>query len=52
MSQRRNRLKIAEILASPQVETETVIMGWVRTKRESKAGLVSTSVAAGGTGSG
>jgi asparaginyl-tRNA synthetase len=39
MSYRRNRLKIAEILASPRLETETVLMGWVRTKRESKAGL-------------
>jgi asparaginyl-tRNA synthetase len=39
MTQRRNRLKIAEILASPKVDTETTVMGWVRTKRESKAGL-------------
>jgi asparaginyl-tRNA synthetase len=39
MSQRRNRLKIAEILASPRLDAETVVMGWVRTKRESKAGL-------------
>ena len=39
MTQRRNRLKIAEILASPKLDSETVIMGWVRTRRESKAGL-------------
>jgi asparaginyl-tRNA synthetase len=39
MSQRQNRLKIASILARPSLDTPAVVMGWVRSKRESKAGL-------------
>lgn len=41
---RRGRLKIASILSTPEVETATTIMGWVRTRRESKAGLAFVEV--------
>jgi asparaginyl-tRNA synthetase len=44
MSQRQNRLKIASILSNPQVDAPTTIMGWVRTRRESKAGLAFVEV--------
>jgi asparaginyl-tRNA synthetase len=44
MTQRQNRLKIASILANPALDVSTVVMGWVRTKRESKAGLAFVEV--------
>jgi len=39
MSIRKNRLKISEILQKGTTVPATQVMGWVRTKRESKAGL-------------
>jgi asparaginyl-tRNA synthetase len=44
MTQRLNRLKIATILANPTVDANTTISGWVRTRRESKAGLAFVEV--------
>lgn len=46
MSQRRNRFKIASILDNPAslIDTPLTIMGWVRTRRESKAGLAFVEV--------
>src|SRR4051812_38842487 len=39
MSLRQNRLKISEILKKPDAGVEALVMGWVRSKRESKAGV-------------
>ncbi len=39
MSLRKTRLKIAEILGNPALGSTATVMGWVRTKRESKAGV-------------
>ncbi len=39
MSERKNRQKIARILATPEIDAPVVVAGWVRTRRESKAGL-------------
>jgi asparaginyl-tRNA synthetase len=44
MSQRHNRLRIASILSNPKLDTATVVSGWVRTRRESKAGLAFVEV--------
>lgn len=44
MSQRKNRQNIAEILRAPAAETRAEIAGWVRTRRESKAGVAFVEV--------
>jgi len=44
MTQRLNRAKIATLLANPPLGAVTVIAGWVRTRRESKAGLAFVEV--------
>jgi asparaginyl-tRNA synthetase len=49
MSQRRNRAKIIEILTAPRLDAEVTVMGWVRTRRESKAGLAFVEINDGST---
>jgi asparaginyl-tRNA synthetase len=39
MSERKNRQKIAQILATSEIGSRVEVAGWVRTRRESKAGL-------------
>ena len=39
MSLRQTRQKITEILKNPAIGSSATVMGWVRTKRESKAGV-------------
>ncbi len=49
MTQRLNRLKIATLLANPPLHQPTVVLGWVRTRRESKAGVAFVEVNDGST---
>ena len=39
MSRSSSQRKVRQILTAPEIGTEVVVQGWVRTKRESKAGF-------------
>src|SRR5579871_5270170 len=39
MSLRQGRRKIRDLLKHPEIGSSTTVLGWVRSKRESKAGI-------------